>query len=518
MGFLDRLKRASVIPGPSVPPPTLLPPPTAHSGLRDLAGGADRITVVDCETTGVYNTDRVVELAIITLDLDGQVVDSWDTLVHPRRDVGASHIHGLTAHSLRDAPTFEDIAGDVAIRLHGSCMAAHNLPFDKRMLCGEFSRLNTELTVLSGIDTLTATRARLSAACAERRIPHHHTHSAIADATATAELLRQVATVCAPGSPSAAPHGLVRSGRVLRRADVAPVALPDPPHVVALATALNHQGLEGNVLSYLEVVGRAVADLHVDADERQQLQQIAVELGLGPALVAQAHRRYVNDLIDAALNDLILTEAELDMLLRVATALDVSAHVVEHRTRPAQSVTATVVLTRGQSVTFTGDDPDHPREELLARAAELGLTVGGNVTKKTNLLVAGDVSSSSGKALKAHSYSVPIISAAQFATAELGDEIDAETTAIEAKKVVRCPDCHTTWTVSARSGAQNTRRCNACAGVRPDRSTRPAPTKAVESPATETLNCLDCGRAWTRDRVRGRKPHRCPDCAGSTAT
>ena len=31
-------------------------------------------------------------------------------------------------------------------------------------------------------------------------------------------------------------------------------------------------------------------------------------------------------------------------------------------------------------------------------------------------------------------------------------------------------------------------------------------------PAIETLVCQNCGRTWERQRVRGRKPHYCPDC------
>ena len=80
--------------------------------LERLAGGADRFVVVDTETTGVYPSDRIVEVAIVTLDLDGNVVEVWDTLVNPMRDVSATHIHGITATMVRDAPTFEMIAGD----------------------------------------------------------------------------------------------------------------------------------------------------------------------------------------------------------------------------------------------------------------------------------------------------------------------------------------------------------------------------------------------------------------------
>lgn len=107
--------------------------------LKRAAGGADRIVVVDTETTGVYPTDRVVEIALITLSLDGEVMDVFDTLIQPECDVGATFIHGITASMVAGAPIFADVAGDVALRLDGACVAAHNLPFDSRMLAGSSS-------------------------------------------------------------------------------------------------------------------------------------------------------------------------------------------------------------------------------------------------------------------------------------------------------------------------------------------------------------------------------------------
>jgi hypothetical protein len=53
-----------------------------------LRGFGDRFVVVDVETTGVLNSDRIVEVAAVTLSPNGQVVDEWDTLVNPGRDVG----------------------------------------------------------------------------------------------------------------------------------------------------------------------------------------------------------------------------------------------------------------------------------------------------------------------------------------------------------------------------------------------------------------------------------------------
>jgi DNA polymerase-3 subunit epsilon len=526
MRFLDSFRRPprqrtepcrdeDVRPLSTPPSPGAQQPAMRFDGLGFLAGGADRICVVDCETTGVYNSDRVVELAIVTVDLNGNTVDAWDTLVHPQRDVGATHIHGLTAERLADAPVFSEIAGDVALRLDGACLAAHNLPFDQRMVVAEFARLGADLTILAGIDTLHATRARLGVACAAHGIDHQNAHSALADALATAELLLRVAQHCAPGHPAAAPSTLLRSGRVLRRADAAPCTIPDPPHIAALAARLDHSGLEAHMLAYLELVDRAVADLQLDSDERRQLNALAHELGLDDARIAQAHRRLVNDLIDAAMADHVVTDDELDVLLRVATCLDVDTGTVERRTRPALATAVTITIEPNLNVVFTGDDPGRPRDELARHAERLGMTVGQNVTKSTDLLVAYETASSSGKAGKARSYGVPIVDTAQFATAQAGDPLDAQGAAVESKKVVTCPDCRATWTVSARSGARSSRRCEQCSSVTAGSAT-PVPDAHLNAPAqsnVEVLVCGQCGCTWSRERVRGRKPRLCRECA-----
>lgn len=62
-----------------------------------LYGEGDRFVVVDVETTGVYDTDKIVEVAAVTVSPNGRIVDEWDTLVNPERDVGPTHIHRVSA-------------------------------------------------------------------------------------------------------------------------------------------------------------------------------------------------------------------------------------------------------------------------------------------------------------------------------------------------------------------------------------------------------------------------------------
>jgi DNA polymerase-3 subunit epsilon len=287
--------------------------------------------VVDTETTGVYRSDRIVEVAMYTLDLDGQVADVYETLVNPCRDVSASHIHGITASLVTDAPTFADIAGEIALRLHGACLVAHNVPFDRRMLTNEFDRLGEALVVNEAVDTLAASGQRLTGACATFGINLNGAHEAGADAWATAQLFLQLAGVTHPGGPMAAPVHLDRRPRVRRRCDTVPVVLAEPSLISFLASRLALQGLAVNAQQYLEFVGRAVADLHFDIAERAELAGLAIELGLTDAQRTQAHRRYLNELIDAAVADAIVTDEEHDALIRVASALGIDEHDVEVR-------------------------------------------------------------------------------------------------------------------------------------------------------------------------------------------
>ncbi|MDG2025943.1 MAG: exonuclease domain-containing protein [Acidimicrobiales bacterium] len=424
-----------------------------------IAGGADRLVVIDTETTGLYNSDRVVEFALITLALDGQVIDVWDSLIQPERDVGPTHIHQITASMVANAPTFADVAGDIAVRLEGACLVAHNLPFDLRMTNGEFERLGERLEVTAGVDTLRASGCALGAACAEHGIELDNAHRALADATATAELLRQLAARCDQGAPATAPLSLPRSGVVLRRQDAEPVALDEPPLVIYLASRLNFAGIEVGSLAYLDVLGRAVSDLHLDRRERDELAGLAQSLGMTPAQTSQAHRRFVNQLVDSALDDHVVTDDEYDTLRRVAAALEVDAGVVERRTRDLRTNTRSVVLEAGTPVVFTGE-ADVPRSELVDHASRLGLEQQKNVTKRTGLLVAADPASESGKAGKARQYGVPILSASEFIDSNLGDALEA--TVIDSVKVVTCPECLANWTVPGSSPAQTSRRCDDC--------------------------------------------------------
>src|SRR6188472_3418197 len=110
------------------PPP---PPPWP-------AGYPEGYAVVDVETTGLGRDDRIVSAAVYQLDAHGAVQDHWYSPVNPQRDPGPVWIHGLTGEMLADAPLFPEIAGQLAARLSGRVLVAHNAVFDWSMLAREY--------------------------------------------------------------------------------------------------------------------------------------------------------------------------------------------------------------------------------------------------------------------------------------------------------------------------------------------------------------------------------------------
>ena len=241
---------------------------TWFSTLARLLGGEGRIAVVDVETTGLYNTDRIVEVAVVTLNRDGDVEEEFETLINPLRDVGPTWIHGIDAGMLRDAPTFSDaVAQHVASRVNGAVVAGHNVRFDMRMIGLELERAGVDIEWGIGIDTLRATGCKLEQACAEHGIAIRGQHRALVDARAAADLVLAVASSLPAGClPAVARPLAVTPMRVCRREGHAHVH-PPAPYLAALAQGV-HMSFSVACVELLDV---AIADLQLTADERRRV-------------------------------------------------------------------------------------------------------------------------------------------------------------------------------------------------------------------------------------------------------
>jgi DNA polymerase-3 subunit epsilon len=161
----------------------------------DLAGRP--LAVVDVETTGFTpGPDRVVEIAVVRIDLTGRIEDQWDSLLHPGRDVGPTSIHHITEAMVENAPTFADVADEILERLDGAVVVAHNARFDASFITHELTHAGIEVPAVPGACTIELARwsglpvpnYRLATCCGALGLTNNGAHTALGDARVTAEL------------------------------------------------------------------------------------------------------------------------------------------------------------------------------------------------------------------------------------------------------------------------------------------------------------------------------------------
>jgi DNA polymerase-3 subunit epsilon len=91
---------------------------------------------IDFETAD-NGSDSACSVALVVVK-QGRVVDTISRLIRPPRSrMMFTHIHGISWSDVADAPDFAGVWPDLADALAGAdFLAAHNVPFDRRVLDG----------------------------------------------------------------------------------------------------------------------------------------------------------------------------------------------------------------------------------------------------------------------------------------------------------------------------------------------------------------------------------------------
>ena len=418
--------------------------------IRTATLGQTPFAVVDLETTGIYagGHDRIVEIAVVRTSADGAIHDEFVTLVNPGRDVGPTDIHGITASDVIHAPSFRDVAGDIAGRLADAVVVGHQLRFDLSFLAAEFTRLGATLPRLPALCTMhlafkflpeTPSR-KLAVCCEEAGVSSDDAHHALGDARATARLLafyldrarragcsdlEQLGCECVemPG-----PEWIAwpPSGRCLHRADAQAKLAQERCYLARLVGRLpGDDATDATQAEYLALLDRALEDRRIVAQEAEALVAAATSWGLSKADVKAAHRGYLSNLVLEARADGVVTSAERADLEAVAQMLGFETTAVETLlTEPVHALPTTMSHSgeslAGKSVCFTGTLGGRiggvivTREVAEELARKAGMEVHPRVTKRLDLLVVADPNTMSSKARKAHDYGTRIMAEAAF--------------------------------------------------------------------------------------------------------
>lgn len=403
-------------------------------------------SVIDIEATGIYPTahDRVIELAVVRLNSSLEIEDEYVTLLNPERDIGRTDIHGICSADVLNAPTFTQIAGDVAERIGGTIMAGHNLRFDLGFLNAEYTRLGISVPALPTICTLElaykifpeAPSRKLAACCEAAGIQHENEHSALGDARATACLLIHYLKTSRIHRDSYAKTleslrtwtaskdwlSLRPSGLSLTRQVSARQTAQERAYLARLVErTLGDEAASACEADYLTLLDRALEDRVVTKDEADNLINIALSWGMSRSEVLNAHRGYLATLVSEALVDGSVAPIERRDLENICDMLDLNRATLDellsaprHHSKQANDSLA------GMTVCFTGelvgqiDGIRITRDIAESLAGNAGLLIQSSVTKNLDILVVADPNTQSGKARKARDYGVRIIAEPVF--------------------------------------------------------------------------------------------------------
>lgn len=190
-------------PGPSsAHPPALDPPGSTVSGrATDTDAETPTFAVIDIETSGLSTRrHRILQVAVVTV-VDGEIVDEWSSLIRLRwrfQRVGPRRVHGIDRATLRGAPRQRDVVRELARRLDGAVVTAHNIGFDWPFIVRAARRDGVDLPIAPQLCTLRLSRLldpdrqrshRLGDVCERYGVTNDHPHDALHDARATALVL-----------------------------------------------------------------------------------------------------------------------------------------------------------------------------------------------------------------------------------------------------------------------------------------------------------------------------------------
>jgi len=105
------------------------------------------IVFFDLETTGInVSSDRIVEMSLLKISPNGK--EQWmTTRINPEMPIPpkTTAIHGISNEDVAGAPTFREVAKNLALFLEGCDLAGYNsIKFDIPLLAEEFLRTDTD--------------------------------------------------------------------------------------------------------------------------------------------------------------------------------------------------------------------------------------------------------------------------------------------------------------------------------------------------------------------------------------
>lgn len=151
------------------------------------------VVILDTETTGLSDADRVCEVGMARVDLaTGRIIEEREQLCDPGVPNGARAINGIADRDLRGQPRLVAIWPAVRAWIGERPVLAHNASFDRKMIareCPDADTLAWHCTRgWAKVAVPSATSHRLQDLAAHLKLPRGAAHRALGDVRTTAAL------------------------------------------------------------------------------------------------------------------------------------------------------------------------------------------------------------------------------------------------------------------------------------------------------------------------------------------
>jgi DNA polymerase-3 subunit epsilon len=318
---------------------------TQEHGVLNRPIADTPIAIFDFETTGLNaGADRVVEVSMVRIEPGKEPQLVLDTLVNPNRKMAATEIHGITEEDVKDAPKFEDVAGDFLRSIYDCVLSSYNIYFDIGFLQYELGRLGFQelpphlclmyMRPLLGLGS----RCCLEDACAQHGFKHPNAHQSAADVLSASKLWPiYLQTIEQRGLKRFEDLTRLKSYKFLNSLTLDPV-MPPAAEKLPCSARLKSRGKKVaqpaetetqavtsklNALhSYWEALKAVLSDLDVSHGEVKYLEKKKKDLSISKEEVRALHARMFGNLISKTVEDRILDDEECLTLRSLYRCLD----------------------------------------------------------------------------------------------------------------------------------------------------------------------------------------------------
>ena len=322
-------------------------------------------TVIDIETTGFdRHKHKIIELSALKIR-DDMIVDEYDQLVDPECNVPktVTDLTGITNKMLVGMPAINECLADFLKFLGNDVILGHNVSFDLGFITEACKRQGIDFEC-EKVDTLYLARKKLCALehhklsdlCERLDVINEHQHRALSDCKATYEVYKKL-LVCEADEPIEKPKK--SAARKIRRSSPETEALKE----------------------FIELLNTVLED---DVVEQSELNAVTFWLAVHKDLLGKYPFDVAAEAIVRVLKSDNISQSDLDEL----------REIFENITEPTffDEIGENFSL-QGKKVCLTGDFSHGSRKDMTAFFENHGAIITNNVTRKTDLLLVGELGS-----------------------------------------------------------------------------------------------------------------------------